>query len=233
MGSSSVRQKAPTSEQGTSVVTSESHHNPSPDESIDPALAPPVPVPTWDVPRQRLDLTSAFNAGPCEGCIGCDRLLSQGDGKGSSGDAAVVAEVEQELEVMSAWERIGSVHAWNQVGRQALEKQEWDTAGDAYVRALAYAQAVSYHGPLISAAAAWAPTEMQQNEVQRLCGEVYVGMASLQLQRVQASAETGAEEKKRLLCKAEEAATRALELDSQSNDAHGHLELARKMLDGL
>mmetsp|Transcript_6668 Transcript_6668/g.18243 ORF Transcript_6668/g.18243 Transcript_6668/m.18243 type:complete len:239 (-) Transcript_6668:58-774(-) len=158
---------------------------------------------------------------------------AQGDGMFSSEDAAVVAEVERQLDEMTAWERIAQIYAWNQNGSRALGRQQWSTAGDAYVRALAYAQALSHHGPLIEAVAAWAPAAKQQSEVRRLCSEVYVGLASLQLQRLQAHTELSPGEREGLLLKAKEAATHALELDTGCSQALIHLQSAQETLDSL
>merc|ERR1712032_1397686 len=68
----------------------------------------------------------------------------------------------------------------------------------------------------------------QQHEVQRLCGEVYIGIACLHLERELAEADASEDERVRMLGKAIEAADRAVELDSDSIRAQELLRRARE-----
>eukprot|EP00930_Biecheleria_cincta_P080750 TRINITY_DN69181_c0_g1_i1.p1 TRINITY_DN69181_c0_g1~~TRINITY_DN69181_c0_g1_i1.p1 ORF type:complete len:277 (+),score=70.32 TRINITY_DN69181_c0_g1_i1:46-831(+) len=199
-----------------------------------------VPVPVVERPQRRgyaaavsgkegpLQLSTAFAGGDC--CEGCQLLLGSSSAKGDGeamNDTDIIAAVEKELEVMSPWERIGMVFSWNQIGGKELEKGSFDEAGQAYIRALAYAQAFSNHGPLAASCASWAPAAMQQQEVRKWCGEVYIGMALLQLRREQADTHLSEDERALVLQKGEEAADRALELNPNSVEAHARLGLAK------
>lgn len=179
-----------------------------------------------------LKLTSDFEGGNC--CDGCQLLVGPTvDADGSiivKDESAIFAEVHKDLVVMSPWERIASIHSWNQVGWKEMQKQNWAGASQSYLRALAYAQALANHGTLAASCASWAPAERQQQEVQRLCGEVYVGLALLQLCLERAEVDVPEYAKATLLQKAVESADRALELDPNSAQAHTRRGLAKLRL---
>eukprot|EP00927_Polykrikos_kofoidii_P069595 TRINITY_DN65129_c0_g1_i1.p1 TRINITY_DN65129_c0_g1~~TRINITY_DN65129_c0_g1_i1.p1 ORF type:complete len:305 (+),score=52.83 TRINITY_DN65129_c0_g1_i1:131-1045(+) len=206
-----------------------------------------------ETPSIVLSLSAAF-AGGCEDCAGCQLLLSGTGDEGGATDTTVIAEqVQRDVEHMSPWERIGSVFAYNQAGRDAYQERRWGDAERAYIRALAYAGALSFHGALASTLAAWAPSEQQQSEVRRWCGEVFVGLAKVQLQLAEAEASKASSDRvigfegdaddsgfspseetrstrTNLLQKCVEAAERALELDERNGEAYLRLGMAKQQL---
>eukprot|EP00933_Yihiella_yeosuensis_P001476 TRINITY_DN102433_c0_g1_i1.p1 TRINITY_DN102433_c0_g1~~TRINITY_DN102433_c0_g1_i1.p1 ORF type:complete len:310 (+),score=63.00 TRINITY_DN102433_c0_g1_i1:41-931(+) len=183
--------------------------------------------------KSGLKLTADYQTGAgCEDedCEGCELLL--GGGKGLDDDtadeASVVDDVLKARAPMSAWERIAAVHSWNQIGAQELKKQKLQQANNAYIRGLVFADALGSHGDLVTSCASWAPGIRQQQEVQRLCCEAYIGLALLQLRREKI--EESDEEKATFLEKSMEASRRALELNETHREAHMYLGIANLRL---
>jgi len=155
---------------------------------------------------------------------------------GIDGRAALIAEVENEAERMSQWERIAAIFTWNQMADAAREEQQWTDAGSKYARALAYAQALDEDA---EDDAAWVAGERQRQELSRLRGEVLCGLSMLHLQRAWLCVEDNSaapRERIRFHRSAMEYGKRAVQADDSSLRAHLHLavaaaELARELGD--
>lgn len=179
----------------------------------------------------KLQIAADFNAGhkeDCECCVPTKSSLKPGFWKkvglseqadseeGESTRAALLLEVEKEIQLMNPIERTGSVFGWRRAGEMAFEDGDMDGAGDCYARALAFGAAL---GDDATPFPAWYP----RHEVDKLCSEVLVKVAELEI--LLADAE-GQED---WLRKAQTSISRALQLDP-SNLAADALRLRTESL---
>eukprot|EP00931_Biecheleriopsis_adriatica_P020060 TRINITY_DN13505_c0_g1_i2.p1 TRINITY_DN13505_c0_g1~~TRINITY_DN13505_c0_g1_i2.p1 ORF type:complete len:211 (-),score=40.63 TRINITY_DN13505_c0_g1_i2:22-654(-) len=88
--------------------------------------------------------------------------------------ATLIQEVEREAQMMSPGERLALVFACHETGEQALQVANWDTAGDSFMRALAWAGALDETVDV----EAWLPDPLR-NVRERICSEVSKSAALL------------------------------------------------------